>query len=341
MEDVSFSDSGESVIGPLLLLAGLLVLVMAAELVVFGATRVAAVLGVRPILLGITVVAVGTSAPELAVGITANLQGSGSLAVGNIAGTNMVNLLFILGLSAMLSPLHLHMQILKLELPVIVLASTLMFLLSLNGVLSRLDGGLMVVCGIVYTVVLIRKSQNESPEVKQEFGQVYGEEALFGGRLVVRTQRGFIVCLLLGVGLSLLGADWLVEGAVAIARSLGVSEAVIGLTIVAIGTSAPELVTTIVSTLRGNREVAIGNLLGSSIYNILAILGITCLASPAGVVMDPVLVRVDIPLMLAVALACIPVFVSGRRISRGEGAFAVLLYLAYLGWLVFGRASSA
>jgi cation:H+ antiporter len=154
----------------------------------------------------------------------------------------------------------------------------------------------------------------------------------------VRTRSRYTVVLAAGLGLSVLGANWLVTGAVDIARALGISEAMIGLTIVAIGTSAPELVTTIVATLKDEREVAVGNLLGSSIYNILVILGITCLVSPGGVPVEWQLMLFDVPLMTGVALACIPVFVTGKRISRLEGGLGVAIYLIYMLSLVLFRA---
>ncbi len=329
----------------LIFIAGFLLLVVGAELVVRGGSRLAALLGIKPLIIGLTVVSIGTSVPELAVGITASLQGSGSLAVGNIAGTNLVNILLILGLSAFLRPLPLHLQVLKLDLPMMILAAAALAGLAGDGIITPLEGGLMIAASIIYTVLLIRISKSESPRVEEEFADMcdggltetcaQGAPALRRKVTVIRAKYGAI--LLTGMGITVLGAGWLVDGAIAIARSLQVSEAVIGLTIVAIGTSSPELVTTIVATIRDERDVAIGNLLGSSIYNILLILGLTALATPVGLTVTRNLQLFDIPLMTLVALACVPVFLTGRCISRLEGGLGVAAYLIYLIWLAFFR----
>lgn len=298
-----------------LFVAGLGLLVIGAELVVRGASRLA-----------------------VSLGITASLQGSGALAVGNIAGTNVFNILFILGLSALLQPLPLHLHILKLELPVIIASAALMTGLAWDGVLTRLDGGVLCGAAVIYTVVLIRISRAETQAVKEDFREMYGADVVMTRQTVMWTRVWYMVVLAAGIGLSVLGAGWLVTGAIDIARVLGISEAMIGLTIVAIGTSAPELVTTIVATLHNDRDVAVGNLLGSSFYNILLILGITCLVSPDGVPVEWQLMLFDVPLMTGVAFACVPVFVTGKRISRLEGGLGVTLYLAYMLSLVLFRA---
>lgn len=322
----------------LVIVLGLAVLIGGAELVVRGATRLAVSLGVRPLVLGITVVAVGTSAPELAVGITASWQGNGGLAVGNIAGTNVFNIMFILGLSALLKPLPLHGQILKLELPVTLVAATTLVLLAWDGTLSRTDGFILSTIGVLYTITLIRVSRSEVPAVTKDFDRVFDVEVILRVRQFAHTRPGYIAMLILGLALSVVGANWLVDGSVSVARSLGVSDAIIGLTIVAVGTSAPELATTIISTIRGDRDIAVGNLLGSSIYNIVAILGFTCVVSEDGLPVARELLLIDIPLMLFVVVACVPVFVSGRAISRLEGGIGVVTYLGYMAWLVFVRA---
>lgn len=311
---------------------GLAALIAGSELLVRGGSALAARLGIPPLLIGLTIVALGTSTPELAVGIDAALQGNGSLAVGNIAGTNTVNILLILGLSAALQPLAIEMRTLRFELPVIVMASAMMLALAWNGVLSRLDGLLLVTMGTVFTVTLINVARRERIGVKLEFAREFGPR-----RLANRQAATEVLMLGMGLAIVVAGADWLVGGAVALARFWQVSEAFIGLTIVAIGTSAPELVTTIISTIRGERDIAIGNLIGSSVYNILFILGVTCLFPAGGIAVSPHLVRVDIPVMLAVALLCIPVFISDRQVSRIEGILAVSAYFAYLTYLIVER----
>jgi cation:H+ antiporter len=264
--------------------------------------------------------------PELAVGVVAATEGSGALAVGNIAGTNVVNLLFVLGLSALILPLAIEMRTLRFELPVMTGAAVLLWVLVADGVLSRFDGLVLALGAIAYTVALILASRRESQAATTEFVAAYPRSESAGGR---RTAL-HVSMMLGGIAIVVVGAERLVDAAVGMAREFGVSDALIGLTVVAIGTSAPELVTTIVSTLRGERDIAIGNLLGSSIYNILLILGVTGLVPAHGLALTPALVRIDIPIMVAVALVCIPIFISGRRVSRIEGGAMVAAYVAYL-----------
>jgi cation:H+ antiporter len=317
--------------------AGLVVVIVGAEFIVRGGSRVAALLGVSPMILGLTVVSIGTSTPELAIGLTAANEGKGGLAVGNIAGTNIVNILFILGLSAWIKPLELRLLSLKLDLPVMVVSALALLWMAWDGVLSRQEGAWMVCAAVAYTVAMVRMGRRESLPLQQEFSREYSPENVLPR---AGTLQGTISVLMLaaGVVVVVVGADLLVSGASEMARSLGVSDAVVGLTIVAIGTSAPELATTIMSTLKNERDIAIGNLIGSSTYNILFILGATCLATPGGVPVEPSLLHVDLPLAALVALLCIPVFATDRRISRNEGAFFVAAYALYLGTLIFLRA---
>ncbi|PWR20925.1 calcium/sodium antiporter [Zavarzinia compransoris] len=316
-------------------LAGLAALVGGAELIVRGGGRLAGRLGISPLIIGLTVVALGTSAPELAVGIEAAVQGNGSLAVGNIAGTNIVNILLILGLSAMIEPLALRLQTLRFDLPMMVAAAFALMIMAWDGTLSRGEGAVLTAAAVVYTLVVIHYTRRESRMVRVEFKQEFGAPAAGGAPL--RETAGDVGALALGIAIVVVGADWLVDAAVALARLAQVSDAFIGLTIVAVGTSAPELVTTIVSTVRRERDIAIGNLVGSSIYNIFAILGITCLVPADGVEVGEHLRLVDIPVMAAVALVCVPVFSSGQAISRREGTLFVAAYAGYLAYLVLAR----
>lgn len=310
-------------------LGGLVVIVVGAELVLRGASRVAAMLGVKPILIGLTVVAVGTSTPELAVGITAVAEGSGTLAVGNIAGTNLVNILLILGLSAAIRPLPLQTLSIRLDVPVMIASAVVLFVMAWDRLLSPLEGGLLLAGGAAYTITLVRLSRRASTAMKAEYAEEFSPKALKAGRGWKHASWNGAL-LVVGMGLTVLGADLLVAGAVEIARAFGVSDAVIGLTIVAIGTSAPELVTTVIATVKDDRDVAIGNLIGSSITNIVFILGLTCLVSPGGVDVSRDVLWVDLPLAAGVAIACLPVFRSDRRVSRREGIAFVGGYLVYL-----------
>lgn len=318
-------------------LGGLVVIIVGAELLLRGASRIAALFGVKPIMVGLTVVAIGTSAPELAIGIASAANDKGSLAVGNIAGTNILNILFILGLTAAIRPLPLQLQSIKLDVPVMVAATLALFVLAWDGQLSRIDGAILLACAIPYVVALVRASRSESAEMRAEFAAEYSTTALAAERSALGW-AWYSVLLATGIALTVLGADLMVAGAVELARNFGVSDAIVGLTIVAIGTSAPELATTVVATLRDDRDVAVGNLIGSSITNVLVILGVTCITAPNGVDVSRDVLWIDLPLAAAVAAVCYPVFRSDRMVSRREGAAFVLAYLVYLGTLIFVRA---
>ncbi|MHA7221217.1 calcium/sodium antiporter [Arthrobacter sp. RHLT1-20] len=317
----------------MLIVVGLAALIAGAELVLRAGTRLAARLGVSPLVIGLTVVSISTSTPELAVGVDAVWVGAGDLAVGNIAGTNLVNLLLILGLSALLRPLTLHGQILRFDLPMMALAAISVLLMTLDRTLSRTDGVLLVAIALIYTAVILRVSRQESASVRAEYEAEYAPPPRPSpkGRLVDT------VLLVAGIAVVVVGAHGLVGGSVDLAHQLGVSDALIGLTIVSIGTSAPELVTTLIATARNERDVAIGNLIGSSVYNIALILGVTTLTAPDGITVSEQLVQVDLPLMTAAVLLCIPVFLSGRRVHRFEGGLFVVLDLGYLVWLLMTR----
>ena len=315
---------------------GIVVLIAGAELLVRGGSRVAAQLGVPPLVIGLTIVAVGTSTPELAVGIDAALQGNGALAVGNIAGTNMANILLILGLSALLEPLALQMQTLRFDLPSMVAAALVLMVTAWDGVLTRGEGIVLLGLGALYTVGIAYFARRESRTIRAEFAKEFGKTPKRGERSL-REAVWSLAALLAGIVVIVVGADWFVDGAVGLARMMGVSDAFIGLTIVALGTSSPELVTTIVGTLKKERDIAVGNLLGSSVYNILVILGSTCLAPARGIPVEVPLIRVDIPVMAAAAFACVPVFMSGRCVTRLEGGIFVGAYVAYLTYLIATR----
>ena len=314
-------------------LAGLLALVAGAEVMVRGGSTLAAHLGISPIVVGLTVVSIGTSLPELAVGVVAAAEGSGALAVGNIAGTNVVNLLLILGLSAALVPLALEQRTIRAELPMMAAAALLLWLLAADGTLTRTDGLILVLCAIVYTVAVVNGARRESRATREQYDVQFGAPEI-PGRLVL-TQLAITVT---GIVVVVIGAEWLVDGAVGIANRWGVSDAFIGLTVVAIGPSAPELVTTVISTIRGNRDIAVGNLIGSSIYNILLILGVTCAVPANGLQLPSSLVNVDIPIMVAVVAVCVPIFITGRRVSRAEGIAMVAAYIVYLSYLILTQA---
>lgn len=317
--------------------AGLVVILLGADLLLRAASRVATMLGISPIMIGLTIVSVGTSAPELAVGVAAAIDGKGPLAVGNIAGTNILNILFILGLSAMIRPLPTRLLSVKLDVPVMIATALALYLMALDGVLDATEGGLLMLAAVFYTAALIHLSREESAMVRIQFQHDVAPPML--PPEVARSTRFAWngILLLAGIALTVLGAELMVAGASDIARRQGVSDAFIGLTIVAIGTSAPELVTTLVSTYRGDRDVAIGNLIGSSVYNVLVILGLTVAVSPHPVDVGDEVLRIDLPLAAVVALVCLPVFRSDNKVSRREGTLFVLAFLSYLGTLLAWR----
>ncbi|QAY72946.1 calcium/sodium antiporter [Agromyces protaetiae] len=327
-----------------MLVGGLVLLVAGAELVVHFGTKLARRLGISPLIVGLTIVSIGTSAPELAVGIDAMIRGAGSLVLGNIAGTNMVNLLLILGLSAAIRPIVLQQQNLRLDLPAMVVSAALLVLLSLDRSLSTWDGLILLAVAVVYTWLLFAAARRQSRAASpSDVGSRAVSPDLDEPRDAPRPPAGpgrlvaDLGLTIVGIAIVVVGADLLVRGAVGIAESFGISETLIGLTVVAVGTSLPELATTLTATIRGSRSLAVGNLIGSSTYNLTFILGTSLLFGPAQVPVERQLAFFDLPLMLAVVLLCIPVFVTGRGISRWEGIVFVLAYAAYLTYLIAFR----
>lgn len=313
----------------LLLVGGLVALLVGAEVLVRGGTGLAGRLRVPPMVIGLTVVSIGTSLPELAVGIDAARGGSAALAVGNIVGANLVNLLFILGLAALLVPVAFERRSLRFDLPAMVVAALVLYALARDGVLGAADGILLLLGGVVYTGGILYAGRRDPDPVGA--GHMRGPPER--GSSLVR----LVIELVIGVAAILIGAQLLVDGAVEVAHALGVSEAVIGLTIVAIGTTAPELATTLVSTFRGERDLAIGNLLGSSVYNVAVILGLTVVVAPAGVPVPAEVLASDLVLLVAATVIAVPVMLTGARIGRAEGGLFVVAYLGYLGWLLATR----
>lgn len=317
-------------------LFGLIIITVGAEILLRGASKIATLLHIRPIVIGLTVVSIGTSLPELAVGLTAIGEGVGDIAVGNIAGTNLVNILFILGLSAAIRPLPLNLRSIKMEMFTMIIAAILLLLLSLDGGLSTFDGVILLLLGVVYLTVIVRTSRNEPFHVQKEFQEEYETPAQHEKK-DIKVWGWNLMLLFCGIIATIYGAEKLIAGSVEIAQYFGMSDAVIGLTIVAIGTSAPELATTMVATFKDERDVAIGNLLGSSIINIFIILGITSLFTPGGIHVSQDILWFDLPLAALVAIICYPVFRSDQMVSRKEGVTFVALYLAYLMFLLMFR----
>lgn len=318
-----------------LFVAGLALLLLGAELLVRGASRLAAALGISPLVIGLTVVAWGTGSPELAVGVKAALAGQPDLTVGNVVGSNIANILLVLGFAALIVPLKVSQRVVRLDVPLMIGASVLTLLLALDGRLGTFDGLLFVTLLIAYTWWTIRASRRERRAIVAEYEREFGtddETPNLHDRWPLFVTYGLLVAG--GLLLLVKGSDWLVEGASAIAAALGFSELTIGLTIVALGTSLPELATSAVAGMRGERDIAVGNAVGSNIFNILAVLGVTALVADGGVPVAAAAVGLDIPIMIAVAIACLPVFFAGYVIDRWNGALFIGLYAGYMAYLV-------
>jgi cation:H+ antiporter len=305
-----------------LLVLGLFLLIGGAEVLVRGAATLAVAAGITPVVIGLTVVAFGTSAPELAVSLQASLGGRADIALGNVVGSNIANILLILGIAGLIAPLAVTRQIIRVDVPIMIAASLLLLAMARNGRISTLEGAVLAGGLVLYLLLQLRLGRaGGEPADTEEIAPVRD-----GWKLAV----GMVVA---GLALLVLGSRWLVEGAVSIATALGVSELVIGLTVVAVGTSLPEVATTVMATLRGQRDMAVGNVIGSNLFNILSILGISALVAPGGIPVARAAIAFDLPVMAAVAMATLPIVLTGQRVGRREGALFLLYYVSYVGYV--------
>ena len=372
----------------LMLVAGLVLLVGGGELLVRGASSIAAAFGISSLVIGLTVVAFGTSSPEMAVSIQAGLAGNPDIALGNVVGSNIFNVLFILGACALILPLLVSRQLVRREVPILIGVSLLLLLLALDGKIGLLDGVLLFTGIVGYTAWSVIEGRKETAAAKGDeevvtVDTIAGKSPIWlGGAVAVLAlaaagyllgwfnmvvigflalgallfiagslfgkggttrggdithQVGFIVA---GLGTLVLGAGWLIDASTAIARSFGVSDLIIGLTIVAAGTSLPEVATSIIATIRKERDIAIGNVVGSSIFNILGILGLSAIVTPGGLNVNPLMLSFDMPIMIAVAVACLPIFFTGFTIARWEGVLFLGSYIAYTAFLILVATSN-
>jgi cation:H+ antiporter len=320
-----------------LFLAGGGLLVLGAELLVRGASQLAASLGISPLVVGLTVVAFGTSAPEIAVTVQASASGQGDLALGNVVGSNISNLLLILGLAAVISPLVVAQQLIRRDVPLLIGVSLLVVVLALDGALGAIDGALLLGGALAYTVFAVLQSRRESAAVEAEYVAEFGVRQ----RPTLRQWLLRIGSVLVGLALLTLGSRWLVDGAVALARVLGVSDLIIGLTVVAVGTSLPEIASSVLASLRGERDIAVGNVVGSCLFNLLAVLGLAGLTAPGGITVPASALAFDLPVMLAATVACLPIFLHGGAILRWEGGLFLGYYGAYTLYLLLAASQSA
>ncbi|MDX1584006.1 MAG: calcium/sodium antiporter, partial [Thermoanaerobaculia bacterium] len=289
----------------LMFIGGLALLVLGGDWLVRGSARLAVAIGITPLVVGLTVVAFGTSAPELAVSVQASIGGQADLAIGNILGSNISNILLILGLSAVFAPLVVSQQLIRLDVPLMIVVSIVAFGLSLDGRVSTWDGWFLVAALVAYTVFAIVNSRKETKKIHEQYEKEFGEKPEAAERAHLGKDLFLIV---IGIGGLVLGSKWLVTSAVAVARFFGVSELVIGLTIVAIGTSLPELATSVVAAMKGQRDIAVGNVVGSNLFNILSVLGLTAVVVPLGIPVPSAALTFDFPVMIAVSIACLPIF---------------------------------
>ncbi len=306
-----------------MLVLGLALLTFGAEGLVRGASNLALRLGVSPLVVGLTVVAFGTSAPEMVVSTKAAYYGQGGIAIGNVVGSNIFNIAVILGLSAMIRPLLVQAQLIRFDMPVMIGVSLLCWLFFKDGMLGRLEAGLLfagIVAYTVFNVVMARREKRR--DVIEEFAE--------GTPHASKSPMLDVLMVLGGLALLVIGARFLVEAATEFARMWGLSEAVIGLTIVAAGTSLPELATSVVAALRKQDDIAIGNIVGSNVFNILAILGVSGLVKPlaAGGISIT-----DFSVMIFTAMILFPFMQTGMRVVRWEGAMLLAIYSGYLWWL--------
>ncbi len=311
------------------LVAGIAILLGAADLVLRGALRLSALFGISPLVVGLTVVAVGTSAPEIAVVVFAGLKDASDIALGNLVGSNIFNILFILGLSAIIAPIVVAQQIVRIDVPILIGLSGAVAVVALDGVISGIDGIILISLAVAYTLLAAWLSRRESIEIVTEYEEHFKEE-------IDRSGKAYFIAgllLLIGIGGLMLGSHWTVEGAQTIAAALGLSELFIGLTVVALGTSLPEVVTSILAAMKNQQDIAVGNIIGSSIYNISAVLGIAVLTA-GELTVAPHVLTFDIPLLVATAVVCLPIFFTGYKISRWEGGVFFFYYAAYLAFLI-------
>lgn len=303
------------------IVAGLVILTVGADRMVAGAVRLSLRFGISPLIIGLTVVSSGTSAPELFVSLQASFRGSGDIAMGNIVGSNIFNLTMILGLSALLQPIKVRSQLIRQDIPVMIAVTILFYVITRNLAMARWEGGMLFLILIAYLALMVHLARRgNDPDLTEEFqhhipGQAQGSMLMD------------FVWVAAGIGMLMLGARWLVGGAVNIASQLGVSEAIIGLTIVAAGTSLPELATSAVAAAKKESDIAVGNVVGSNIFNILCIGGLAPLIHPFSF---PDVEQTDFLAMLILSVILLPVAFAGRNLGRLEGLFFLACYGGYL-----------
>lgn len=315
----------------ILFILGFILLISGAELLVRGASRLAMAVGISPLVVGLTVVAYGTSSPELAVTIQSGYAGKADIAIGNVVGSNIANILLVLGLTASMAPLIVDQKLVRLEIPLMIGLSLLLFFFGLDGQIHWSEGAIFAMGAIIYTVFVIRQSRRETRAIKAQYDEEFdGQAAVIKSPFQLLIQIVFIV---VGLGMLILGSRWLINGAVVLAQYFGVSELVVGLTIIAVGTSLPEIATSVVASRRNEQDIVVGNLIGSNIFNILFVLGFGSIVLTDGINVSVSALTFDIPVMIGVAIACLPIFFVNYHIARWEGILFLGYYVAYTVYL--------
>ncbi|MGB7440970.1 MAG: calcium/sodium antiporter [Coleofasciculaceae cyanobacterium] len=312
----------------ILFLGGFVLLFFGAEFLVKGASGLAVTVGLSPLVIGLTVVAYGTSAPELSVALISSSAGQSDLAIGNVVGSNISNILLILGCSAVMAPLVVSRQLVRLDIPLMIAISFLLMFMGWDGELGKVDGTILCAGAVAYTIFTVVQSRRETQNSSAD-NQDNGKSKKSLKQMLIQ-----LALMIIGLVMLVLGSEWLINGAVAIAKIFGMGELIIGLTIVAVGTSLPELATSIIATIRGERDIVVGNAVGSNIFNILLVLGASSLIAPSGIQVSTPALTFDIPVMIAVAIACLPIFFTGYRINRWEGFLFLAYYFAYTLYLI-------
>jgi cation:H+ antiporter len=297
-----------------LIVLGLAILAIGAESLVRGAASLALRMGITPLVVGLTIVAIGTSSPELAVSIQAALEGNSDISIGNVVGSNIANIGLILAIAALIRPIDIHPQALKRDVPMMIAITLVLVLMLVDGEVGRLDGVLLVIGSIAYTVFAYWEAHREKKEIADEVPPE------------TRATWLDLVFIVVGLGMLILGARMLVENVIIIAEWLNINRVIIALTVIAVGTSLPELAITIATAYKNHGDLLVGNILGSNSMNILLILGITAVLQP---IQTSALRTFDIAAMVAFSIVILPLMLRGRRISRTEGALLLAGYAGY------------
>lgn len=309
----------------LLIIVGFLLITWGASLLVKGASRLAVTLGISSLVVGLTMVAFGTSAPELAVGLKAALDGKSDIVFGNVVGSNIFNILLVLGLASLIVPISVEKTIFKLDVPVMAGTALLLYIMALDGNISRIDGIILVIIFFSYIAFLIYSTKKQKERAREIEEQLKDE--------LPAEKCSLISCLLLvilGLAMLVIGAEVLVNNAVKLALNFGVSELVIGITVIAIGTSLPELATSVVAGIKGEQDISIGNIVGSNIFNIVMVIGFCAIFADGGIDVQPVSLSLDIPMVILTTILCIPIFLTGFKVTKLEGLVFLICFGLYM-----------